>query len=266
MAKRLVCFLLALLTAFSFAGCKEAEETVYQAETTETTTEATAETTEVPATEEPAVETEAPTEPPAVLHSGMREDGSFNEGTLFIGDSLTFQMLYGYMKPRGYLGDAKYIAICGSRTTAFFDGTVVRCRAENTLASEEFNGLAFSEAVASLGEEASAIYLMWGTNFNKDGSAQDYIDILDYILENCPNATIHLQTVPHAHTAPHEIINERIREACDHYREIGEDRVLLLDTYTGIGIQVSADGVHINDDGKAQWYNTLVAHGEELEE
>ena len=175
-------------------------------------------------------------------------------------------MLYGYMRPRGYLGYAKYIAICGSRTTAFFDGTVIRCRAENTLASEEFNDLPFSEAVASLGEAATAVYLMWGTNFTPEGSAQDYIEILDFILESCPNATIHLQTVPHAHTAPHEVINGRIREAWEHYRDMGEERVLLLDTYTGIGIHVSSDGVHLNDEGKAAWYDTLVAHAENLEE
>ena len=268
MAKRIFAVLLALLTLLSLTGCKEEEEPVLQRETTEATTEATEAPTTEPPTEPPTTEapTEAPTEPPLVLHSGLREDGSFNENTLFIGDSLTFQMLYGYMRPRGSLGEAKYIAICGSRTTAFFDGTQVKCRAENTLASEEFNGLLFSEAVASLEEGAEAIYIMWGTNFNRDGSAQDYIEIVDYILENCPNATVHLQTVPHAHAAPYEIINGRIREAWEHYQEEGEQRVQLLDTYTGIGVHVASDGIHLTDGGKAEWYKTLVANAENLEE
>ena len=269
MAKRILCFLLALLTVLSLAGCKKE---VPETQPTEASTEAPTETTQPPTTEPPTEPptteppTEAPTEPPLVLHSGMREDGSFNDSTLFIGDSLTFQMIYGLMRPKGYIGDAKYITICGSRTTAFFDGTKVNCRAENTLASEEFNGLPFSEAVASLGENATAIYLMWGTNFTKDGSAQDYIDILDFILEACPNATIHLQTVPYAAAVtPYEIINDRILEAYAHYQEAEEPRVILVDTFTGIGKSVAADGVHITDKGKVKWYETLLAHSENPE-
>ena len=85
MAKHYLCLLLALLMVLSLAGCKNEEEPALR-------TEAPAEITEAPATEPPATEapTEAPTEPPVVIHSGMGADGSFNEGTLFIGDSLTF--------------------------------------------------------------------------------------------------------------------------------------------------------------------------------
>ena len=269
MARRSFCILLVLLTVLC-AGCgRKAPEAPPTQATTAPTTEATTEATEAPATvpETDATEppTEAPTEPPLVLHSGLREDGSFNEGTLFIGDSLTFQEIYGYMRKHQVVGDARYIAICGSATTAFFDGTRVTCSAVHTLASEQFDGMLFSEAAISMGEEATAIYLMWGTNFTKDGSAEDYIEILDYLLEHCPNATIHLQTVPFGWAAPYEKVNGRIQDAYAHYQEIGEERVLLLDTFTGIGKAAASDGVHLNDTGKAKWYETILAHAQELE-
>lgn len=274
MAKRSLCFLLALLTALCCCGCGRKSVKVRQTEPSAATTEATEPPTTVPETQAPAeppteppteAPTEAPTEPPLVLHSGLREDGSFNESTLFIGDSLTFQEIYGYMRKKQVIGDARYIAICGSATSAFFDGTLVTCSAVHTLASSEFDGLPVSEAAASMGESATAIYLMWGTNFIRDGSAEDYIEILDYLLEHCPNATIHLQTVPYGWAAPYETVNERIHGAYAHYQELGEERVLLLDTFTGIGKAAASDGVHLNDTGKAKWYETIVAHAEELE-
>lgn len=265
MARRSFCILLALLTVLC-AGCgrnaPEAPPTEESAAPTAEATEAPATVPETDATEPP---TEAPTEPPVVLHSGLREDGSFSEGTLFIGDSLTFQEIYGYMRKNQVVGDARYIAICGSATTAFFDGTHVTCSAGHTLASAQFDGMLFSEAAVSMGEDATAIYLMWGTNFIEDGSAQDYIEILDYLLEHCPNATIHLQTVPFGWAVPYEIVNQRIWEAYGHYRETGEQRVLLLDTFTGIDMNASSDGVHLSDTGKAKWYETILAHARELE-
>ena len=267
MANRITCFFLAMAVIFSLTACGKIKP---EPETTSPpTTEATEDPTTVP-TEPPTQPpteppTEAPTEPPLVLHSGIREDGSFNNGTLFIGDSLTFQMIYGLLQPKGYIGDARYIAIAGSQITAFFDGSHVTCSAVNTLASPEFDGMLFSEAAASLGDQATAIYIMWGTNYTKDATAQDYIDILDYLLEHCPNATIHLQLVPYARAAaPYQIINERIQGAYDHYQEMGEERVILLDTFTGIGDRLAADGVHLADSGKVKWYETILAHAEAL--
>lgn len=257
---------LSLLLSLTACGKKAPEPETTAPPTTEATEAPTTQTTEAPTTVPTEPPTEAPTEPPLVLHSGLREDGSFNNGTLFIGDSLTFQMIYGLLKPKGYIGDARYIAIAGSQITAFFDGTHVTCSAVNTLASQEFDGMLFSEAAGSMGEEATAIYIMWGTNYTKDATAQDYIDILDYLLEHCPNATIHLQLVPYARAAaPYQIINERIQGAYDHYQEMGEQRVILLDTFTGIGDRLAADGVHLADSGKQKWYETILAHAEELE-
>lgn len=275
MVKRGLCILLAALTLLCLGGCDRKALTTppadvlaaAQAPEPPTTVPETEPPTEAPTETQPPTEppTEAPTEPPLVLHSGLREDGSFNEGTLFIGDSLTFQMIYGYLRPKNFVGDAKYISICGSQITAFFDGTKVTCSAASTLASAEFDGMLFNEAAASMGEDATAIYIMWGTNFTKDATYENYVEILDYLLEHCPNATIHLQTVPYAKdVVPYQIINERILDAYAYYQEIGQERVLLLDTFTGIGRSVSGDGVHITDSGKVRWYETILAHAEEL--
>ena len=265
---RVFCFLLATVLLFGLTACgrKPPEPETTAPPTTEATEAPTTQATEAPATEPTEPPTEEPTQPPLVLHSGLREDGSFSGGTLFIGDSLTFQLVYGLLMPKCYIGDARYIAVAGSQITAFFDGTRVSCNAATTLASPEFDGMLFSEAAGSLGAEATAIYLMWGTNYTKDASAQDYIDILDYLLAACPNATIHLQLVPYAKDIiPYEIINQRILGACSHYQETGEQRVVLLDTFTGIGERVSSDGVHLSDPGKEKWYETILAHAELLE-
>ena len=267
MRNRILCFLLALSLLLGLTACgKKPPEPETTAPPTTEAIELPTEAAEVPTTEPTQPPTEAPTEPPTVLHSGLREDGSFNGGTLFLGDSLTFQLIYGLLMPRGHMGDARHIAIAGSQITAFFDGTRISCNAANTLASPEFDGMLFSEAAGSLGEEATAIYIMWGTNYTKDASAQDYIDILDYLLTACPNATIHLQLVPYAKDIiPYEIINERIRDAYSHYLETGEQRVLLLDTFTGIGERISSDGVHLSDPGKEKWYETILTHAQLLE-
>ena len=78
-----------------------------------------------PATEpetEPATE---PTEPEVVLHSGIREDGTFDEGTLFMGDSLTYMLVGSYLTPRKLMGDAKHAAMCGTKVTAFFSDNLL---------------------------------------------------------------------------------------------------------------------------------------------
>lgn len=263
MNKKLLCAILALTFAFSCAACGAQPEPA-------PTTEAATEPTTVPTTEatEPPTEppTEAPTEAPLVLHSGLREDGTFSEGTLFIGDSLTCGFISGYLEPKGYLGDAKYITICGSQVTAFFDGTVLEPKQDViTLYSPEFDGMEFDEATAGLGEDATAIYLMWGTNYTKNGTKDNYIEIIDYLLEHCPNATIHLQLIPYADLAliPYPTVNNRIRDAYAHYQELAENRVFMVDTYMGIGRAVGSDGVHLIDIGYRNWYNTLLKHAEE---
>ena len=260
MTKRILSVLLALILAFGCAACGQSQAEPTTEATTEATTEPTTEATE-PATEAP---TEAPTEPPLVLHSGLREDGSFNEGTLFIGDSLTCSFVGSYLK-KEHLGDAKYMTICGSTVKAFFDGTVLEPKDDVVaLYSPEFEGKEFHQACADLGDTVTAIYLMWGTNYVRYGTEQDYIDIVDFLLENCPNATIHLEQIPYANPklVPYTEINKRIQTAYDHYQALEEPRVFMVDTHRGIQRAIGVDGIHISDWGNKNWYNTLVQHAE----
>ena len=53
---------------------------------------------------------------------------------------------------------------------------------------------------------------------------------------------------------------KRITGAWEHYQEIGEPRVYLVDTFNGIGKHVVNDGVHLNSTGLANWYQTLLDH------
>ena len=217
-----------------------------------------------PTTEPPA--TEPPTEPgPPVLHSGIREDGSFDAGTLFIGDSQTFLFIEHFLKTNGLIGDAKYAVQCGSQVTAFFDTDIRPTVDRNAyyLFSPEFEGLSFSEAATQMGEDATAIYIMWGSNHTQDATAQNYIDIAAYLLEVCPNATVHLETIPRGDVAYMEV-NERIRGAWEYFQSIGEPRVTMVDTFEGIGIYINSDRVHVDPQGREGWYNALVLHAETL--
>ena len=118
----------------------------------------------------------------------------------------------------------------------------------------------FDEAAASFGSNAEAIYIMWGTNFTRDASAQTYIDIVDFLLKHCPNATVHLQTIPHGDTN-YTAVNSRIADAYAHYQQADERRVMLIDTYTAIGDH-TIDGVHLDQIGNRNWYGAIVEHAE----
>lgn len=252
--------LIFLLAALLLSGCAVAQEPMT---TTAATTKAPAAEAVTEATTEPAA---VPTEPPLVLHSGLKADGSFDEGTLFIGDSLTFSFVGAYLTNSGYLGDARYMAKCGTQVTAFFDGTLVNSSKDMTSRySPEFDGMRFDEAVASVGETVTAIYLMWGTNYTPNGTAQQYIDVVDFLLENCPNATVHLQLIPYGDPkyVATNTVNKRIQGAYDHYQELGEERVFLIDTFTAIGRCLALDGVHVSDNGNANWYQAIVDHAQE---
>ena len=267
MLKRYLCFVLAAAMLLCMAGCRKrvdapTEEPTLTFEPTEAPTEAAAQPTTEPATEPATEPTTEPTEAELVLHSGLREDGSFSAGTLFIGDSLTYNFTGSYLPENGLLGDAKYTTQCGSQLTVFFGTTKLEYNSQMmTRYSEEFQGMEFDEAAASFGEKAEAIYIMWGTNYTPNATKDDYIAIVDFLLENCPNATIHMQTIPYGDVIAYKTVNERINGAFAHYQEKGEPRVFLIDTYTAIGNH-TVDGVHLNVTGNTNWYQAIVAHAE----
>lgn len=213
---------------------------------------------------EPQVEPEASETPLMSLHSGLRADGSFDSGTLFIGDSLTLQLVANYLAPNELIGDARYFCKSGGALTLFFSETKIHYDGEGKyLFSPEFLNMSFYEAAAAYGEEARAIYFMMGTNVSPYVSDQTYIEVVDYLLEVCPNATVHLQLVPYATAIPYEPVNDNIYSAYEHYEASGEGRVMLVDTFTAIGENLIFDGVHLNDLGRELWYNAILAHAEE---
>lgn len=260
--KKYVWLLIGLIAILSITACgTEPAETPTTPETVPETTAATEPVTEpTTAATEP---TTAPTEPPVVLHSGLREDGSFDEGTWFIGDSMTCILVNNYLRPNELLGDANYTGKYGAHITAFFGETIMdpsfgyKC-----VFRPEHERMHYYEVAEALGEQATAIYMMWGTNFTWNAYADAYIEIVDFLLETCPNATIHLELIPWGYEkmVEYETVNGWIREAYDHYQQIGEERVFLIDTFTAIGKNHDSGFIHLNDQGNENWYNAIVEH------
>lgn len=234
--------------------------------------------TQVPTTEYPAQttvpETTIPkdttpetvpqdTAPGPTLHSGIREDGSFDGGTLFIGDSLTYGMVTGYLPDKGLLGDARYMAMPGATPLAFLEGPILSVKYGTSAHSPEFEGLYMKDAVAVEGERTTAVYFMMGTNYSKYVNEDTYIQILDILLESCPNATVYLQLIP-CEKSPdlnYEAVNQRIQKVYEHY--LDNSRVRLIDTNTAIGYHLTSDGIHLNEAGQACWYQALLDYAAE---
>ena len=254
MKKALAIFLVILF--FLMCGCHGEEAAATQPVQTEMPTE--------PPTESV---TEPPTEPkPDWLHSGIRSDGTLDEGALFIGDSLTNGLLAGYLTANDLLGDCRYMATPGASLLAFFDGPRLRTNGQYySYFSETFEGMLMCEAAAAAGESVKAIYLMMGTNHNDYVTVQLYIDVLDYLLEVCPNATLYLQQVPCAQSSyvDHESVNRRIAQAYDHFAQQQELRVHFIQTQDAIGMNLKQDGVHLTEEGYRLWYEALLAYAEE---
>ena len=263
--KRYICLFLSLLMALSLFGCvKEVpEETVPTTEAaTAPTTEYTEEVTTEPSTE-PVTEPVPTTEPVVRQHSGLREDGTFDEGTWFIGDSMTCILVNQYLTPKGLIGDAYYTAKYGEHITAFFGDTVMDPYFDYRIAFRpEHEMMHYYEVAEDLGEQVTAVYMMWGTNFTWNAYADAYIEIVDYLLVTCPNATIHLQLIPWGYDkyVKYETVNGWINEAYAHYQEIGEERVFLIDTFTAIGRNHDSGFIHLSEQGNENWYNAIVEH------
>ena len=248
-------FLLLLMLCLVLCGCGGEEPApTTQAPTIIPTTEAVTE----PVTEATTI----PTDPPVVYHSGLRADGSFDEGTWFIGDSMTCILITDYLMPNNLIGDANYTAKYGSQITAFADVAMRTGSYNPCVFNPEFEGMTYKEVGDRIGEEVTSIYLMWGTNFTWNAYADAYIEIVDYLLVTCPNATIHLQLIPIGaeEFVKYDTVNGWINEAYAHYQELGEERVFLIDTFTAIGRNHDSGYIHLNDQGNENWYNAIVEH------
>lgn len=205
--------------------------------------------------------TEATQSLAAGLHSGIKEDGSFDAATLFIGDSLTYGMVTEYLPDNGLLGEAKYMAIPGAAITCYEKGPALGSKV--SAYTPEFDGMYMYEAVEAYGEELRAVYLMLGTNANEYATDRVYIDMVSHLLEHCPNATIYLQLVPYNRSdrVNSEAANGRVQRAFEHFN--GEERVQLIDTQTAIGYNLAGDGIHLVTKGQQLWYEALVDYAKQ---
>lgn len=251
------------------SGCASPEaetqpETTLAAPSTQVTTvpvETTQIPTTVPATEAPTQETQ----PAAELHSGIRSDGTFNEGTLFIGDSLTYGLVQHYLIYNDLIGDARYMARVGLPLSGFFNHDSLMEPNRGALYSKEFYGKTFSKAVAQVGEEITAVYLMLGTNYDTTSNENGYIETVEHLLEHCPNATIYVQLIPYSEqpSVHVEQVNFGILVAVDSFQAQGIQRVQCIDTLSAIGISQREDGIHLNNEGNQLWYEAILDYAEE---
>lgn len=254
------------LTGILLCGCSQAPEEEYEtapkmAEVV-IATEAPEETeapTEAPETE-PATEATEHVVPEFQRHSGIREDGTFGEGALFIGDFLTYGLVTGFLTDRELLGDARYMIMCNAALPAFYYGPELSDD-PGVLCSPEFDGLLFSEAILVAGEDTTAIYFMMGTNVSNYATDEMLVQVVEDMLIACPNATVYLQLVPFDNSTRvnHEEANRRIRAAYDYFSAEGNARVMLIDTQTAIGYKLTTEGIQLTTKGQACWYQALVA-------
>jgi len=222
-------------------------------------------TTAPPQTEAPTTAHTVPTEPPLVRHSGLKEDGSFDEGTWFIGDSMTCILITDYLMPNNLIGEANYTGKYGTQITAFADTEMSYTSYNPCVFNPEFEGMTYKAVGDLIGQEVTAIYLMWGTNYTWNAYADMYIGLVDHLLKICPNATVHLQLIPWGSPSVirFEEVNGWIQQAIDHYQQLGEERVMLIDTFTAIGRNTDSGNIHLNYEGNECWYEAIVAHAEE---
>lgn len=199
----------------------------------------------------------------AGLHSGLKEDGSFDGGTLFIGDSLTFGMVELYLPDNGLLGEAKYMAIPGAATTCYAKGPALG--AKPSAYSPEFEGMYMCQAVEKYGAGFTAVYVMLGTNANEYATDRVYADMVAHLLEYCPNATIYLQLVPNnrSERVNTQAANGHVQHAFASFDD--EPRLQLIDTQTAIGYNLAPDGIHLVTEGQRCWYEAIVAYAKEHE-
>jgi hypothetical protein len=219
-----------------------------------------------PSEPEPDPSEPKPPQSESLLHSGIREDGTFTSGAIFIGDSLTYGLVNNYLEGHNLLGDAYYMAIPGATPAAYFYGPAMRSNSSTfSYYSDRFEGMIMSEGIESVGSELSAVYFMMGTNHSSAVNVDLYIQIINHLLEHCPNATIYLQRVPYetSNLVNGAAANERIRKAYEYFAERGEPRLKLVETDVAIGYHQTTDGIHLTEKGQRFWYEELVRYAKD---
>ncbi len=184
---------------------------------------------------------------------------AIDEHTLIIGDSISYFFVVRYLKPRGLISDAKYMAVCGMPPKLFFDKNYTLGGWGVDTFSEEFRGLTYAEAVSACDpEKITKVFIMLGTNMSGQFTVEEYKANTDHILAALPNAQLYIQKVPYADEGQvdYKAANRKIEEVYGMYRAEGETRVTLVET-TFIGKGHLADGVHLSDTAYPLWTGTI---------
>lgn len=184
--------------------------------------------------------------------------------TVLVGDSLTCHLVEYFLKPMDLLCGASYMAAPNSAVNYYFEDwwplEPLEQNAYGSVTSPGLEGLTFAEAVEATAGRFDRVLFLMGSNSSEYSVVEDYTVVIDHMLENWPDATIYMETVPDSITGvvATERINGVIADTVTHYQEQGETRVKLLDTNScwGSGCYLP-DGAHLTDLGIRQWYYFL---------
>ncbi len=202
---------------------------------------------------------------PGPQHSGVNPDGTLGSGAMLIGDSLTAGLVIS-MRSHGTLGKARYIGIptyslSRFRSSPYHIDEDTAAIGLSAVCSPEFSGLSFAEAVRQAGQSVEAIYFMLGTNQSAEVTVERYSEVLRYLCDCCPEATIYAETIPYSRSglSDYERVNTAIYEAVTELRHEGSERIFVLDICSAVGKDHNlADGLHIDDEGLVAWRDAIV--------
>lgn len=184
--------------------------------------------------------------------------------TVLVGDSLTCHLVDYFLKPMDLLCGASYMAAPNSAVNYYFEDwwplKPLEQNAYGSTTSPGLEGLTFAEAVEATAGRFERVLFLMGSNSSEYSVVEDYTVVIDHMLENWPEATIYVQTVPDSVTGvvATERINGVIADTVAYYEALGETRVVLLDSHScwGSGCYLP-DGAHLTDIGIRRWYDFL---------
>lgn len=184
--------------------------------------------------------------------------------TVLVGDSLTCHLVDYFLKPMDLLCGASYMAAPNSAVNYYFEDwwplKPLEQNAYGSTTSPGLEGLTFAEAAEATAGRFERVLFLMGSNSSEYSVVEDYTVVIDHMLENWPEATIYVQTVPDSVTGvvATERINGVIADTVAYYEALGETRVVLLDSHScwGSGCYLP-DGAHLTDIGIRRWYDFL---------
>lgn len=192
-------------------------------------------------------------------------DGTFDSGTLFIGDSITYHLITKYLKPKGLIGEASYMAAANSGLPHFCDSSwglkPAKYNGYGCVYSPEFYNLSFSQAISKSSGKYTSVYFLMGSNGSGQVTQDAYEKIIGLLLEAYPDATIYMQTVPTCKTGTVSSarVNSCVEAAVKTFGDKGINNVVLLDTNSiWDNSCIMSDGVHLTDTGLKKWFEFIV--------